>query len=358
MLRSGSLLRSVIVSSAGVDIRVLSIRITNTILRVAVLWFAVIAALAASPASAEVQAYYSSGNWTNYAGLGEQNAPMCLMSSTITSWGERRFAAIKYQADRSGGHLYVQLSVPRWRIRKGDTTVPFDIYFDRNKWIGLANSYGDGTTLFINIMPAFQEGFLHEVGEANTMSFSLGGNEWNWSFDMTGSRNAMITMRDCITKISAPPPPTYAQPAPPPTYAPAPQASAPSGKSSVPIYTDRGGAAVMVDVLLGGQPLRMTLDTGATMCTVTEAIAARIVSSGQGSWGEPVTSMLADGSKVTMRLVVIREMRIGPHVLRDVRAGVSSSQDMLLAFPAVNSIAPFTIDTRTRELVFHHGSAS
>ena len=68
--------------------------------------------------------------------------------------------------------------------------------------------------------------------------------------------------------------------------------------------------------------------------------------------------MLADGSKVTMRSLIIREMRIGPHVVRNVRASVSSSQDMLLAFPVVNSIAPFTIDTRTRELVFHHGSAS
>jgi len=36
-----------------------------------------------------------------------------------------------------------------------------------------------------------------------------------------------------------------------------------------------------------------------------------------------------------------------------VASGVSDSGGILLAFPVVNKIAPFTIDTRSRELIFH-----
>jgi len=357
MLSAGGLSLSVSVSFADVAIRVLSVRVTNAISRAAVLWFAVIAALA-TPANAEVKAYYRSGNWTNYVGISDKNTPLCAMMQAAHSWGEWKTAGIKYQPD---GKLYVQLSVDRWRIRPG-TQVGVEVGFDRNGWQGKAITLGAGETIFINIMPEDQEGFLHEVGEANTMWFRFAAaSEWTWSFDMAGSRNSMNALRECIAKISQPVTPTYAQPAPAPApspQAPAPQESLSSGKSSVPIYTDRGGSVVMVDVLLGGQPLRMVLDTGATTCLVTEAIAARIVSSGQGSWGELVRVELADGSKVTQRSLIIHELRIGSHVVRNVRASVSSSQEMLLAFPVVNSIAPFTIDTRTRELVFHHGSAS
>jgi hypothetical protein len=36
----------------------------------------------------------------------------------------------------------------------------------------------------------------------------------------------------------------------------------------------------------------------------------------------------------------------------EVEAGVSGSDEMLLASTVVNGIAPFTINTRTRELIF------
>ena len=44
---------------------------------------------------------------------------------------------------------------------------------------------------------------------------------------------------------------------------------------------------------------------------------------------------------------------IGRHVARNVRVGVSSSEGSLLSFSLLDNIAPFTINTRSRELVFH-----
>ena len=124
-------------------------------------------------------------------------------------------------------------------------------------------------------------------------------------------------------------------------------------KDSVPIYLTNGGTIVMVDVLLGGQPLRMLIDTGATTCSITKAVATRIVRDGHGTWEKAMEVQLADGSTRTVPVLLIRELQIGQHVVRNVRASVSSGDDMLLAFPVVNGIAPFTIDTRIGELIFH-----
>ena len=135
-----------------------------------------------------------------------------------------------------------------------------------------------------------------------------------------------------------------------PTVA-APTASAPVA-DSVPIYPTNNGTSAMIDVVLGVQPLRMLLDTGATTCLISEAIAARIVRDGYGVRQEAGRFKMADGTIRTLPTLLIREVRIGRHTIRSVPAGVSSTGEMLLAFPVVNAIAPFTIDTRARVLIF------
>jgi predicted aspartyl protease len=127
---------------------------------------------------------------------------------------------------------------------------------------------------------------------------------------------------------------------------------------SVPIYPTNNGSSAMIDVVLGVQPLRMLLDTGATTCLVSEAIAARIVRDGYGVRQEAVRFKMADGTIRTLPTLLIREVQIGRHTVRNVWAGVSSTGEMLLAFPVVNAIAPFTIDTRARLLIFHTSSNS
>lgn len=121
---------------------------------------------------------------------------------------------------------------------------------------------------------------------------------------------------------------------------------------SVPIYPTHNGTSAMIDVVLGGQPLRMLLDTGATICLISEAIAARIVRDGYGVRQEAGRFKMADGTIRTLPILLIREVRIGRHIIHSVPAGVSSTGEMLLAFPVVNAIAPFTIDTRARVLIF------
>ena len=150
-----------------------------------------------------------------------------------------------------------------------------------------------------------------------------------------------------ITPVAAPTvaAPTVATPA---VAAPA---SAPVA-DSVPIYPTNNGTSAMIDVVLGIQPLRMLLDTGATTCLISEAIAARIVRDGYGVRQEAGRFKMAHGTIRTLPTLLIREVRIGRHTIRSVPAGVSSTGEMLLAFPVVNAIAPFTIDTRARVLIF------
>ncbi|HEY3791365.1 MAG TPA: retropepsin-like aspartic protease [Bradyrhizobium sp.] len=140
--------------------------------------------------------------------------------------------------------------------------------------------------------------------------------------------------------------PTVAAPTVAATAAPAPV------EDSVPIYPTNNGTSAMIDVVLGIHPLRMLLDTGATTCLISEAVAARIVRDGYGVRQEAGRFKMADGTIRTLPTLLIREVRIGQHTIRNVPAGVSSTGDVILAFPVVNAIAPFTIDTRARLLIF------
>jgi predicted aspartyl protease len=151
-----------------------------------------------------------------------------------------------------------------------------------------------------------------------------------------------------------------------PVAAPAVRAPAPSAPvadsvaiyDSVPIYPTNNGTSAMIDVVLGDEALRMLLDTGATTCLISEAIADRIVRRGYGVRQDAGRFRMADGTIRTLPTLLIREVRIGRHTIRGVLAGVSSAGEMLLAFPVVNAIAPFTIDTRARLLIFHTSSNS
>jgi hypothetical protein len=128
----------------------------------------------------------------------------------------------------------------------------------------------------------------------------------------------------------------------------------PKIKDSVPIYNIKNGTAVNVDVIMGGWPVRMMLDTGANLSKISDALAVKIVRDGNGTWQDPIKVNLADGSTRPMTILLVKSVMIGSHTIRDVRVGVTSSGDMLLSFPLVNDIAPFTINTRAGELEWHY----
>src|SRR5260370_9223709 len=86
---------------------------------------------------------------------------------------------------------------------------------------------------------------------------------------------------------------------------------------SVPIYPTNNGTSAMIDVVLGVQPLRMLLDTGATTCLASEAIAARIVRDGYGVRQEAVRFKMAVGTIRTLPPLPITEVQIGRHTARN-----------------------------------------
>jgi Aspartyl protease len=126
-------------------------------------------------------------------------------------------------------------------------------------------------------------------------------------------------------------------------------------RDSVRLYPDPESPRAHLDVLVGGQPMRMMLDTGAAACLIPHDIATKLVNDGAAHDIGQSRFTMADSTIATMRTVIIHEVRIGRHVIRDVKAGVTLADKHrpLLSFPVLTSIGPFTIDMRAGELTFH-----
>jgi gag-polyprotein putative aspartyl protease len=170
-----------------------------------------------------------------------------------------------------------------------------------------------------------------------------------------------------VTTPPAPPPVVVQQPAPqlPPIIVNVPPQPAPAAKpapvvkrDSVPITVYRDKAA-MLDVGMGSQTVSMMIDTGASESVVTNDVADALIRSGQGRWTGIEKYQMADGSVTEAQTLTIYQMRIGNHVVRNVKAStVPNGAIMLIGFPVLDQIGPFTINTRTRELVFETTNAN
>jgi clan AA aspartic protease (TIGR02281 family) len=151
----------------------------------------------------------------------------------------------------------------------------------------------------------------------------------------------------------APPPPVVVHPEPKPEpkteskSEPKPAAK----RDSIPVNIQNN--SVMLNVGVGNQTVTMLLDTGATNSVVTQAVADLLVRSGHARWAGEEKYSLADGSVKTAQTIVINEVSVGSHVVRNVKASVTANRtDMLLGFSVLKAIGPFMIDTRTNELIF------
>jgi len=109
---------------------------------------------------------------------------------------------------------------------------------------------------------------------------------------------------------------------------------------------------MMVDVIVGGVATRMMLDTGAGITVITKAVASQIRDNGQGHWNGTVRATMSNGRTEEFPTMYVKKLRIGPHTVRDLTVSVSPGALMLLPFPVVNGIGPFTIDTQTSELIW------
>jgi hypothetical protein len=94
----------------------------------------------------------------------------------------------------------------------------------------------------------------------------------------------------------------------------------------------------MVDALLGGQRIRLTLDTGSDVTVITMDVARSILRAGHGQLIGDGRFTMADGHVTTQPMMLVDFMVVGDM--------------MLLGFHEVNGIGPFTINTRTHKLTW------
>lgn len=194
-------------------------------------------------------------------------------------------------------------------------------------------------------------------------------NEWMYD-SKRGNRLVMQAFARCTERApqqQLPTPTAKVEPTQPyaqaPAQAPVPQAQTPAPtqqppapqvaartKDSVPIIIGQYG--VNVDVLLGGMPIRMMVDTGANSSQIPQSFASMLISNGNAVVHGTAPITYANGSKSTEQVLRVRELRIGSHVVRDVLVTISDGPP-LIGFPVIDGIAPFTIDTRAGELVWH-----
>ena len=147
-----------------------------------------------------------------------------------------------------------------------------------------------------------------------------------------------------INMPPAPPPPATTQP----SAKPAPVTK----RDSVPINLIEG-KGVSLNVGVGRHTVTMVLDTGATETAITDELASALIRDGHGRWLGERKYRMADGIVTSAQTLVINEVRLGAHVIRNVEASViPNGTPMLLGFPVVDQIGPFLVNTRTRELIF------
>ena len=136
-----------------------------------------------------------------------------------------------------------------------------------------------------------------------------------------------------------------AQPAPAPTVAA-------GNQDAVPIMVDRERAFASVTLgSLGG--VIMLIDTGANVMTVAPQTADRLIARGEARDEGSAELILADGRRVTERLIVINKIQLGAHTLTDVEAAVTADKaDELLPFSVLSRFGKFTLDIANRKLIF------
>jgi clan AA aspartic protease (TIGR02281 family) len=134
---------------------------------------------------------------------------------------------------------------------------------------------------------------------------------------------------------------------------PQPTPTPPPAKSPIPIYLDRDGRSVRIDVELGSVTKRMLIDTGASGVSIPESVADRLLLQREAVEAESAIVTLANGSEERQRGVRILSVSIGGHVLHDIYANVApGSSEPLLGFPVLNHVGRFTIDTNAGVLIF------
>jgi hypothetical protein len=297
-----------------------------------------------------------SGYWTTYSLLSDNGIRSCQMRSGNPT----KSFYVKWFDGRST--FSVQMFDDSWRLPKGQKyglTVVFDrTVFSTEAAVSEMMRYDNGTytgVLEFKVQYEVLDKFIAEFANADVLTIQYASS--SDTIDMTGSRVAGKAFIDCIRKTVDETPFAKTVPLPiaraeaPPNVTTVPKTTA--SRDSIPIIVSPSGSAIHIDVLLGGLPIRMLVDTGAMSSQIPQTFASMLLRNGSAVDAGTTVVRYANGSKAVERVIRIRELRVGSHVVRDVEATISDGPP-LIGFPVINGIAPFTIDTRVGELIWHN----
>ena len=169
----------------------------------------------------------------------------------------------------------------------------------------------------------------------------------------------IIVVPQPVPQVVNPPPAQVVSP-PPPAAPPGltkVEEPAKPKRDAIPISAQNG--RVMVNVGLGDRTLTMLLDTGADSLVITGSTADGLVRDGHARWAGMDSFSMADGTVRDIQTVTVFEVKVGNHVVRNVKAGVlATGTHMLLGMSVLQAIGPFLLDTRNQQLVFMPAEAS
>lgn len=116
---------------------------------------------------------------------------------------------------------------------------------------------------------------------------------------------------------------------------------------------DKGAATYYVSVTIAGWGADDYLvDTGSTFMTISEPMLVSLEEKGQANYLRELSGTLADGSRVTVPVYRLTEVRIGQEcVLKDVEAAVfPQGTRRILGLSALARTAPFSFSVNPPEL--------
>lgn len=126
-------------------------------------------------------------------------------------------------------------------------------------------------------------------------------------------------------------------------------ASTAGSEDSIPITREDSG--LTINTLVGGHSVKMVIDTGATISSITPDLADQLIAEGHATESAGGKVELADGSKSHQRSVIVDTFTIGTHTRVKVEVTVSAGVP-LLGLPILNAIGKFTIDGTKGVLTF------
>jgi clan AA aspartic protease (TIGR02281 family) len=115
--------------------------------------------------------------------------------------------------------------------------------------------------------------------------------------------------------------------------------------------------AMRLNVGLGDQVVTMLLDTGATSTLISSSLALSLIRDDQAQIVGDSKFATASGEVVRAKEIVIKEVKIGNQLVRNVKAAAIPGEiDLLLGVDVLNAIGPYLIDSQNGKLIFAFAS--